>query len=440
MRLAWIIALLAAAIAVIVLATRGPDEDALAAEAELQRIRAAGQPTTLAEARPEPPPAGENAAPLIREIGDALLAIAAAEEASGDMDQFQAETSVVDLTDTPWTPDEAIARRVREGLVRRERALAGMDAALARPGYDLETDWLPFWDPDSMATVSGCQAISRWLAARAAMAAREGRGDEAWQDTARMLRFAELALSGPTLVHVLTKTGVQLVAVDLASKIAERHAPPDRLPRSWSRFLTQSSVVADFREVLLIQRAMGLDLYEAIRTGDPAVPEGMALTAGSGWAADRWAFLEGHRRLHLLLTPPVEGTSDAAVGHVYIGLSRDVTPPGSPELARMLLAPATILGSRILEMEAWKAVARAGIALEDRRRPSGTMREGLCDDIAEDDPWTDTTLRCLREPDGSYVVWSADPEDARGAEIDIDAGPPPRDANVGHVWRVPGTR
>jgi hypothetical protein len=371
-------------------------------------IHAAGEPVTFAEVVPPPVPDDENAAFPLRE---AFAILQAAEEDNELEERLESE-----LVADPWVEDDDLIERARTWL--RERAGVEMHVAeaLRRPRCRFDETWISIVeqmreeDAGVDADVNedphaGFRRLLLWWQVEAALAAREGRCEDALDRIEDALGLTSRAFSGDLFIPFLTqRTGLERVLHSLEA-VAWRCPLSDARRERLREVLGALDEPEALRRAMVSERAQGIDIYENL--------DAIGANAGSTWTTDLFfshdeeRFLELSARALTLAEQPYHQAREAWEG--WTRRLRD--GPWWAVLSRMAVVPHPIVVKSDAELCALVRLARLGLAFDAARREDGSLPDALCETVDVIDPFSGRPMQCQRTEDGGYVLSSAE-EDA----------------------------
>ncbi len=412
-------------------------------DAELQRIRDAGEPLTLVDAAQVMPPPSENAAELYQQVtgrigADGLIHGQTAFEMSGYQDLVEKDYRDGKVTD-------AAVRSVFEdpAIVL---ALETLRQASEREKCAFPVNWsagpavlFPHW--------SKMRSATRWLSAKSKLCAHDGRIDEALDWARVSLRMSEHATQEPTLIAQLVAIACQSITCSQAQRTLNAGAPSPEAVGEMIAYLQSIDMRTPFRNSLIGERAMGLDCFEMVRRENPV----------ELWRS--WSGLSGSSGRHptellaALYASPLGRPFLNNDEIIYLQTMRDQiqitdTAAAKDRVARMEELEGSIPRMAVLSNMICPVFARAGqkrdqtianldlfeiaLAAEVYHAERGewpadlqALQDTLEYDLPED-PFAGAAYHYRREPDG-FVAWSV------GMDFDDDGGHGPKDA--GYDWR-----
>ncbi|MDP7019486.1 MAG: hypothetical protein QGG36_27055, partial [Pirellulaceae bacterium] len=223
-------------------------------DAEIARIRAAGDPVELADL-------GHNSGPLPAPTEDAAALL---ERAAQPMAAFERELVAAQVFDSPafkaQTLDEKSAAAIRESLLAFPDLMPLLEQAAKAPHYRTQVDLqLP---PDAameqlMEKAGNNRAAVRLLDLRARLLALEGEHDEAFQQGLYALRLSRHFSEEPTMVSYLVALAARGIGVSIINREL-RCDVSDESRAALHQWLDEQDVAAEFVVALKHERAFGL--------------------------------------------------------------------------------------------------------------------------------------------------------------------------------------
>jgi len=410
-------------------------------QAELQRIRDAGEPLTLAEAAPESVPPAENAAELYQQV----LGYMAPRRGMGtSVFEASGQSTLIEEDYLDGNAPDAAARPVLEDAAI-VRALETLRQASEREKCAFPVNWED--GPGALFPHYGrMRQAARWLSAKSKLCAHDGKTDEALDWCRVSLRMSQHVAQEPPLIAHLVAVAIQAIACERAQETLNAGPPSPEFAREMIEYLRSVDMRASYRRAMLGERAMGVTIFDMVGRGTaeglltgtngPDVP-GMFYRSPIGrplLRSDETVFLELMRRQMELAdtTPPDHRT------RMLEDLQQDIPP----------LAIVTHIVYPVYSRSADKrdqAVANIdlfeiALAAESYRAEHGewpadlqALQATLSYELPQD-PFAGAPYRYRREQSG-YIVYSP------GPDLDDDGGHGPRDAGYGYdncdiVWRV----
>jgi hypothetical protein len=219
-----------------------------ALQAEITRIRAAGEPVTLEELwPPEIQPEGENAA-LLYEQASALFQ-------EGGYEAFEGDVGMDISCDDPGSWSEEAAAAVRLTLTQCDEALALVRRAahMERCRFDPRWGWPP---TTPLYHYKVLRQATRALCWSAALKLHDGDGDGALEDARAAFLTSRALATDRTLISLLVQLAIIPAGLGEAQSVLERSDPPPNLLQA---FLT------DIEETRATLRTHLVDGYKSKR-------------------------------------------------------------------------------------------------------------------------------------------------------------------------------
>jgi hypothetical protein len=255
-------------------------------EAELNRIRAAGQPLTLAEAAPPPVPDAQNAAVLYQQAFDGLS------KPEADEDTVSAF-----LQTLPEKPRPTLAE-VEAVLARHEADFRLLEEASRRPACRFPVNWKAGWAA-LFPHLGIPRTATRFLLAKALAEAERGRTAEALNDLAIEVRVVNHIGAEPSLIAQLVRVA-RLADLFDSLPDALAAAPPSATDsRALYDLLGQVDIAGPFARAIATEQAFVIAGFEQLRRAGPL---GMIVNMPSaedptwvrvlarGWPVIRWVW------------------------------------------------------------------------------------------------------------------------------------------------------
>lgn len=417
-------------------------------EGELQRLRDAGEPLSLADAAPVIPPPSENAAELYQQVlgrmaPDGTMPGQTVFDASGYQDLIEKDYLGGKVTHEAVRPvfeDPAIMQAlvtIRQASEREKCAFPvnwGAGPAALFPHY------------------AKMRQAARWLSAKSKLCAHDGQIDEALQWAHVSLRMSEHVAQDPILIGQLVAIACQSIACTQAQETLNAGAPSPEMAREMIAYLRTIDMRTPFRNSLSGERAMGLDWFEIAREEGRAAMAGYlgdrdgfslwgALEALYGSAAgrpfvanDEIIYLQTmHDQIEILESAPVQVRAQRAN-------ELEESIPRIAILSRMICAvfgrAADKRDQSISNLDLFEIALAADVYHTERGEWPANL-QALQDTLSyglPQDPFASAPYHYRREKNG-FVVWSV------GNDLDDDGGHGQRDPgynrdNCDIVWRV----
>ncbi len=423
-----------------------------AMEAELERLRAAGELIDLMDWAPPPIPPDEDSTPIFQEafvahdIAEAALKASATNEASEDSDIPSLAQWYILLGEEPWEQEHvSIARQVLTGHADTLEALRRIPP---RPRVNFEWNYQDSFAMllDELMQLRGCGRVAA-LAAR--LEAMEADYEQMVKDIQTGLRIASVPDEDHMLIVHLVRIAFEAIAVGNLESILREYNVPAELLAQLDADLRNARRELDFGTSMACERAMGLDTLLRLTSGEMDIRElsgmpegdrgGSGLRVISRLAAPffRKGVIYYLERMGQLIEaakrPTWEATKEVAA--VSSSLEEEMVPD-SPFFRKLTLAPTAILMpglSRALDshLDSYARLdsMRIAIALRRYRAEKGELAPGL-KDLAPKflpelplDPYTGKEFLIKRE-DGMVTIYSAS-SDLRddGGQIESDERP-----------------
>lgn len=249
-------------------------------ERRLAALRAAGEPVTLSDLQPEPIPAEQDAALLLSSIRPRLEAWQAeSHQALSDLrGQAPPESTPADrLTDEEF-------HTLRPLWERYADLWPILQQAAARPAYRSQVDFaasaeqfLMENDEQRALPYSG----GNYLVQRIGLLRHEGQRDEALRTCVTLFALARHAEREPTMAAYHTPLVWRRSGAHLGNCILQDGPVAPELREALEQEVGRHDRLAGFLEALKSERALGLDMFRAMFTGEVGSQTGYR-TAGGG--------------------------------------------------------------------------------------------------------------------------------------------------------------
>ena len=365
--------------------------------AEIERIRAAGEPTTIEEIIPLIPVGGNNAADVYQQAFSSL--------------QLTEEEEAEVVLPLPEGMDDEWLAAARDVVARNEPCFELLDRASNMPECVFPMNW---YDPYSgtFPQYAEMRHAARMLAFRSLVLAEDGKGDEALASLRAAMRMSEHAQSNGMLIGALVGWAIQGITAARAQDVLSAATPSVAACRETFEELDNLDPEAAFARALRLERVVyGLDQTSPFRgSGLPdEMRKGAALLALS-IDYDQLAYLRSMRRQIDAVSLPWPRSKEESAGayreveadNMFLTvLSRMISPTFSRAFESMEKVNARI--------GAWQiALALTAYRAEKGRYPDDLAALRAAGWDLPVDPFTQQDFRYRREGDG-FVVWSLGP-------------------------------
>ena len=366
-------------------------------QAEIERIRAAGEPTTSEEIIPLVPIGGNNAADVYQQAFS-LLQVTPSENENV-------------ITWAPEDMDEERLAAARDVVARNEPYFELLERASGTPECVFPIDWYDL--PNAVLPhYSKMREAARMLAFRSLVLAQEGKGDEALASLRASIRMSEHAQSDGVLIGALVGWAVHPLAAGPAQHILSATSPSVAACRETFEELDNLDPEAAFARALRVERVVyGLDQTSPFRGG--GLPDGMRKGAALFALSrdyDQLAYLRSMRRqIDAVSLPWPRSKEESAEAY------REVEADNMflTVLSRMISPSFSRAHEAKERANAFIGTWQAALALTIHRAEKGRYPDDLETLRAAGwdlplDPFTQQDFRYRREGDG-FVVWSLGP-------------------------------
>ncbi|MHC5057266.1 MAG: hypothetical protein ACYTKD_21525 [Planctomycetota bacterium] len=382
-------------------------------EAELAKIRARGEPVTMADLEPPPVPDEDNAAPL---LAKAYACLQATEDANGD----PFDTWVYARADRRRFPEQTTqaecARLLSKAMVAHAETLRLAHEAARRPvlRFELEYaggEWM------SKEPVCAIRSIARLLAAEALWAAQDGRLADAVASLVAGMKTARLALKQQVPGEVLFPISLWQMTMYSLPHACGKARFSDDMRRTLMQGLADMDFARAAEGAMILARA---DMIEfARRSLDEPSEDHVGTVEANGESGFLGTLLlrDEARCLRWMAEavaatrlPPWQARPALAATRrardTVVGLEMNVAP------VSVYAFPAIdVIYGRVLRAWAARDVAQVGLALELHRSEKGeypTKLDALAPEFLPEvppDPYTGKPLVYRVEGDG-FLVYS----------------------------------
>jgi hypothetical protein len=288
-------------------------------EQQLAAIRAAGDPLTLADLKPTPIPAEQNAATYLR-------------QADAEVEAIVSTTTGVEVGKHikgnnhsylyPMPPN--VQKIIRTALDAHSKAVPLLLKAVACPDYDPQLDYsvpvAPYLIAEMLPGVQNLRADMRVLQGRAWLLVAEGNYDEAMRMAIAMLRLSRHCDRYPALVGYLVALTVRSSAIDAANLVLQVGPVSKQLRDELDAELAIHESMEGYVRALKGARVFDVNAYGTYYTasGDNSVPFRHFWLIGRGmWNRRESEYLDKMAAvLALLREPPCYRKHAEIIGNV----------------------------------------------------------------------------------------------------------------------------
>ena len=396
---------------------------------ELARIRAAGQPASVAELKAYFHPGGPNPAPQYRRAFEEVLSVRDLE--SRGVPRLWAEAPT---RGEPLTPEAAEAKRAAvEFNAEALRLIREANAAEGEVWFDRSYD-LGLMEP--MSELGASRAMANALNAQAQLAVEEGDSDAAMEAVLQIKRLNRAMEHEPSLIGQLVRISIDVTTVGTAenmlarTELREQHLA--KLQQELRR--VRDGYEGDAVDPFVGERVLGLADFDRVEQGRLGRGVGWFAKRHSGlFDADRLLFLDLMQRQIAAAGKSRRRRPDVD-GYIEWKLNQDRMSIGRRELTRALVPFFASYMRSTDRLDARLRVAEAGVAVERFRRAEGRLPRTLEElvpgylDAVPADPFDDADgplrLRVVEGgegDEGGAVVYSVgtDGHDDGGRERDV---------------------
>jgi hypothetical protein len=418
-------------------------------QAELHRIRAAGEPTSVSDLVPPEVPGDENAADLYRQVFN--LNLAPGSPSASTPFSRSPHSEFIETGYLEGSVNHSLARQALEDPAI-EDALRILRRASERPRCILPINWAG--EVSTVTHLIAFREASWWLYARARLSAHEGDTEEALSWCVVALRVAGHCAEDPMLIASDIARSSQRRMLLLAEDIMAEEPVSREVALDLLRKLQARDTLPAVRTMLLRDRALSIDGYAQTREDGSSFP---SLSRVQRWDLDDPGFLW---QLRLYRTPPgrpvvnadalacldhyremIERTSEGDLDSALLQWVQDYEPQGMyrHSLAKNQIKHAAISASGHAIATARMKLFETALALQMHHARHGECPESLAAlnepsgwEVPRD-PCTGEPLRYQRDTAGGYTLYSV------GPDLDDDGGVPfPARGNNWYgdvVWR-----
>jgi hypothetical protein len=232
-------------------------------EAELNRIRQAGEPLTLAEAAPPQIPDVENAAVLYQKVFRQLRH----DEKSGHGDSLDPDLQTIKRF-VAWRPYQKEPRptlaEATEAVAKRQSVFQLLEQASLRPACRFPVNWKAGLEA-RFPHLAQIRLAIRLLTAKALVDSAAGNSEKTVTDIATIIRMTNHIAPEPTLISQLVRIAYIAIIFQQFPAILEA-APPDLTQsRALYDLLATAEDRAPYVHAMEGERCFGLTVFDIIR-------------------------------------------------------------------------------------------------------------------------------------------------------------------------------
>lgn len=383
----------------------------------VDKVRATGAPTSLAELARDPIPPDANAAVFLRQARGDLEAIGKELNAVYGSEGYQA-----------GFPDASQLESIRSALEAHPEVVSLLERAARCPDYDSESDYSVGAQAfmakgiDRLNDVP-VRSAARLLKARVLLLQSQGKHEEALESGILMLRLSRHAEREPTLVAFLVAQACRGIGVEVANGVLRGGPAPAGLRQKLDTELALHEGAEAFQWALVSERAFGMDNFQT-------VPARNFWPMRIMWDDDQTAYLDMMDQHLALASQPYSAVRGATASPAPTGRRAVLTQLAQPAILRAREARDNLLAEiRCLRvLNALQALDQEGGAAEPKLTELGLPVEATLD------PFTGEALKLKKLPDGWLIY-------AVGSDL-VDGGgdfDQRRDVGVGPLQSPGGT-
>jgi hypothetical protein len=234
-------------------------------KAELSRIRAAGQPLTLAEVAPPQVPDSQNAAPLYQQAFKGLMKPVADED-----------IVMAFLGQGRHDKPRPTLAEVGAVLARHEADFRLLEEGSRRPACRFPVNW-KLGVAALFPHLPKARKATRFLVAKALVEAERGRADLALNDLGIVVRLTNHLGAEPTLMTQVLRIAYTAIAFWYVPEILAAAPPSATDSRALYDLLGQTDIAGPFARAIATEQALlGLAGFEQVRRTGPLLLGGQA--------------------------------------------------------------------------------------------------------------------------------------------------------------------
>jgi hypothetical protein len=393
-----------------------------AVRAEIERIRAAGEPLTFAELKARLP-----AVPKEEDAADDYAAAIALSDPFDFRALWQAYRTAANAW-PPMVPDEESQRAAQQLLADHQRMLELVDRGAGKPhcNYDLGLRE----GSRALPQFSRFRAAAFVLSLRTLDRVAHGDGDGAADSLISSLRLLRIFDAQPVLIAHLVRLAMWEIDFTSVAAVLQNGHPSDAALRRLQSALAEADAPDQLHRVMLAERVFGLAEMQPLVSGEP--PDRSGSDVVESVPARLWGRLwfPWMRARDVLPTLRELARMVQATAYPWPRPLDDVPSANTDGAAMQMYSErtASMLGS--------VRCAQVAVAIECYRRTHPTRPSALAELLGEDidvlppDPFTGGTLRYQQGNEG-YVVYSVGSNRVDdGGEVERTAGSQSPDVGI----------
>ncbi len=231
---------------------------------KIEKLRAAGEPVSIADLGADAPRAKDNAAAYLDRAAQDCLAIQQAVAKTWDREAAERKKAGAESDDS-FDDSPVMLDAYRAALATHPKAVDLLVKASQCPRFHLNVDYRnekpTAFIEELLQKFRGQRAAIRVLDYRVRLLLAEGKTDEALDTCLALLRLADLYAQGPALVGQLVAIACRSEALDASNRVLHAQglspAARDRLEETLAGLRIRES----FRDALRSERAVGIDHF-----------------------------------------------------------------------------------------------------------------------------------------------------------------------------------
>ncbi|HTU25206.1 MAG TPA: hypothetical protein VMF30_07405, partial [Pirellulales bacterium] len=233
-------------------------------------LRAAGEPTSLADLAPPPIPAEQNAETYLLRAETDVQAIVAQVNAADEASPLAEQTAFLD-----GRPSASLLAEMRAAFAAHPEAVPLLIQAANCPDYipqiDFHNDPDPFVE-DPFGRIRGARNVFHVLGFRVMVQLAEGQASEAFETCLAMFRLARFYDRNPAIVGELICLAQRGYAITHTAAVLGAGPLPHAAHVAVEEELGRQNLVAGARAALVSERACVLQAFADMATGPRRLP------------------------------------------------------------------------------------------------------------------------------------------------------------------------
>lgn len=234
-------------------------------EAKIAKLKAAGEPVSIADLGKNPPAAADNAATYLEQGADECQAIQKAVHAAWERADAEAKKRGEHLDDT-FDDSPPMIEAYRAAFGAHPQAVPLLIQASQCPRYHMQVNYdlkvASEFGGEILGDIQSQRAAIRVLNYRVRLLIAEGKSDEALETSLAMLRLSNLFAQSPALIGQLVAIAVRDVAFEATSRVLQAEGLSPEARQKLEETLAAQNIRSAYRESFRTERAVGLSHFD----------------------------------------------------------------------------------------------------------------------------------------------------------------------------------